>query len=87
MGDVEGKRYREGASLYWIGGVWRTALVGQLCGLSASVFKKRGLKHRGTEGTEKEERSEGGDRKGEIGRGDVEGKKYREGVAQAGLDS
>jgi hypothetical protein len=33
------------------------------------VFKKRGLKHRGTEGTEKEERDGGGDRKWEMWRG------------------
>jgi hypothetical protein len=44
---------------------------------------KRGLKHRGTEGTERGRKRW----RGEIGRGDVEGKRYREGVAQTGLDS
>jgi hypothetical protein len=53
VGDAEGKRYREGEVRIGLAGFGGRLSSGNSVDFVPLCFKKRGLKHRGTEGTER----------------------------------
>jgi hypothetical protein len=53
VGDAEGKRYREGEVRIGLAGFGGRLSSGNSVDFVSLCFKKRGLKHRDTEGTER----------------------------------